>query len=92
MDHLMSLLGPLAALAVVLLAAVGLGRLAARYGLTSLSGARSHARLANVASLALDPRRRLVIVSCDGRECLLLLGSGRDLMLGWIDRRSVTPP
>jgi flagellar protein FliO/FliZ len=30
-----------------------------------------------VESLVLDPARRLVIVSCDGKERLLLLGEGQ---------------
>ena len=34
-------------------------------------------RLALVESLMLDPQRRLVLVRCDGREHLLLLGEGR---------------
>ena len=34
-------------------------------------------RLAIVETLVLDPSRRLVLVSCDGRERLLLLGEGR---------------
>jgi len=36
-------------------------------------------RLAVVETLVLDPSRRLVLVSCDGRERLLLLGEGRVL-------------
>jgi flagellar protein FliO/FliZ len=34
-------------------------------------------RLAIVETLVLDPSRRLVLISCDGRERLLLLGEGR---------------
>ena len=34
-------------------------------------------RLSLVESLMLDPQRRLVLVRCDGREHLLLLGEGR---------------
>ena len=34
-------------------------------------------RLTLVESLMLDPQRRLVLVRCDGREHLLLLGDGR---------------
>jgi flagellar protein FliO/FliZ len=34
-------------------------------------------RLTVVESLVLDPARRLVLVSCDGQEQLLLLGEGR---------------
>lgn len=39
-------------------------------------------RLAVVESLLLDPQRRLVLVSLDGRERLLLLGEGRLLEAG----------
>ena len=34
-------------------------------------------RLKVVETLVLDPARRVVIVACDGRERLLLLGEGR---------------
>jgi flagellar protein FliO/FliZ len=36
-------------------------------------------RLAVVETLILDPARRLVLVSCDGEEQLLLLGEGQIL-------------
>jgi flagellar protein FliO/FliZ len=53
-----------------------------RYGPDALSrlGAASQKkerRLKLVESLVLDPTRRLVIVDCDGRERLILLGEGR---------------
>jgi flagellar protein FliO/FliZ len=38
---------------------------------------RKERRLAVVESLVLDPSRRLLIVSCDGEERLLLLGEGQ---------------
>ena len=60
---------------------VGLGAVALRrFGPETLArfGAnRKERRLAVVESLALDPARRLVIVSCDGKERLLLLGEGQ---------------
>ncbi|MEO8113885.1 MAG: flagellar biosynthetic protein FliO, partial [Phenylobacterium sp.] len=40
---------------------------------------RKDRRLAVVETLVLDPARRLVLVSCDGKERLILLGDGRDL-------------
>jgi flagellar protein FliO/FliZ len=58
------------------LCAVGLRR----YGpdvLARFAGSKAQRRLAVVETLALDPSRRLVLVSCDGREQLLLLGEGR---------------
>ncbi len=38
---------------------------------------RKDRRLAVVETLVLDPARRLVLVSCDGEEQLLLLGEGQ---------------
>ena len=60
---------------------VGLGAVALRrFGpdaLARLGANKKERRLAVVESLALDPARRLVIVSCDGKERLLLLGEGQ---------------
>jgi flagellar protein FliO/FliZ len=41
-------------------------------------------RLALVQSLALDPRRRLHLVACDGRQLLVLTGGGQDVVVGWL--------
>lgn len=64
-------------LGLIGLCAVALRRygpaLLARFG----SASRTERRLAIVETLVLDPTRRLVLVSCDGRERLLLLGEGR---------------
>ena len=38
---------------------------------------RGPKRLAVIESMLLDPQRRLVLVSLDGREKLILLGEGR---------------
>jgi len=40
-------------------------------------------RIVLVQVLALDPRRRLHLVRCDGRHVLLLTGGGADLVVGW---------
>ena len=48
---------------------------------------RKERRLAVVESLVLDPSRRLVLVSFDGRERLLLLGDGRWLADATAPRR-----
>lgn len=84
--HSTSLLESAAALAAVLLLVVGFGRLAGRLRpfLASVH-AGTGMRLSIRASLAIDPKRRLVIMVCDGREGLLLLGPDGDLMLGWLD-------
>lgn len=42
-----------------------------------LSSAKAERRLKVVESLVLDPARRLIIVSCDGKERLVLLGEGQ---------------
>ena len=63
-------------LGLVGLAAVALRR----YGPGALSrfgGPKTERRLAVVETLVLDPARRLVIVACDGKERLILLGEGR---------------
>ncbi len=85
--HSTSLLGSLAALAAVLLLIVVLGRLAARFRLPMLARTRGgdQARLSVRASLAIDPKRRLMIVACDGRESLVLLGPHGDVLIGGID-------
>lgn len=61
------------------LAAVALRRFGpealARFG----APMRKERRLAVVETLVLDPSRRLVLVACDGKEQLLLLGEGRSL-------------
>lgn len=44
-------------------------------------------RLQIQSSLALDPKRRLHIVACDGR-CVLLLTGPQDLVIGWLPERS----
>jgi flagellar protein FliO/FliZ len=69
-----------AALAVTL-GLFGLGVVALRrFGpnlFKRLQGNRAERRLAVIETLMLDPNRRLVLVSVDGREKLILLGEGR---------------
>ena len=63
-------------LGLIGLAAVGLRR----YGPDAMARFAIHRkdrRLKLVETLILDPARRVVIVSCDGREQLILLGEGR---------------
>lgn len=73
-----------AAFALVLtLGLIGLAAVALRrFGpdaLARFGGPKRDRRLAVVESLVLDPARRLVIVSCDGQERLLLLGEGQPI-------------
>jgi flagellar protein FliO/FliZ len=71
-------------LAVVLLLAWGGARLL-RASPLAAGAARPGRRLRLEEVLAIDPRRRVLLLSCDGREMLLLTGgSGPDLMLGWL--------
>ena len=63
---------------------VGLGAVALRrYGPDALARfgrpMKTERRLNVVESLVLDPTRRLVLVSCDGEEKLILLGEGQVL-------------
>ena len=64
--------------AVVLLAAVALR---ATMGATKPGGRR---RLAVQEVLPLDPKRRLVLVRCDGRDLLLLMGGAGEVPIGWL--------
>lgn len=80
MPYLSDFLRALFALALTL-GLIGLAAVALRrYGPDAIgrfSRAKKERRLAVVESLVLDPARRLVIVSCDGKEQLLLLGEGQ---------------
>jgi flagellar protein FliO/FliZ len=63
-------------LGLIGLAAVGLRK----YGpdaIARFQGPRKDRRMKVVETLVLDPSRRLVIVDCDGRERMVLLGEGR---------------
>lgn len=81
----------LAALAVTL-GLIGLAAWALRkFGpdaVGRLIAARQDRRLRIVESLALDPTRRLVIVSLDGEERMVLLGDGK--LMDWIPAPSPT--
>ena len=68
---------------VLTLGLVGLAAIALRkYGpdaIARLAAQKKDRRLTVVESLVLDPARRLIIVDCDGKERLVLLGEGRVL-------------
>jgi flagellar protein FliO/FliZ len=77
-----SLLAVVAALGVVL-ALVWLGARAAR--LTGLAPRPSGARmLALQDTIALDSRRRLLVVRCGARDVVLLTGGAQDVVVGWL--------
>lgn len=73
-----------AALCAVLLLIWGATRLARAAGLAR--PAQGAGRLRLVQSIAIDPRRRVVLIDCDGRELLLLTGGPNDVPLGWLSR------
>ena len=83
LDPSLSLKAILALAAVVLLAFAALRTLrAVSVGGTKLGGARR--RLAVQEVLPLDPKRRLLLVRCDGRDLLLLTGGAAEVSLGWV--------
>jgi flagellar protein FliO/FliZ len=63
-------------LGLIGLAAVALRKYGPDY-IARLSAQKKDRRLKVVESLVLDPARRLLIVECDGREQMILLGEGR---------------
>jgi flagellar protein FliO/FliZ len=69
--------------AVVLLAYAALRALRAGMAAAKPGGGRGR-RLAVQEVLPLDPKRRLVLVRCDGRELLLLTGGTGEVSLGWL--------
>ncbi len=83
MVWLKALFALIATLALILGAAYG----ARRLGMLR-PGAGAPRRLKISESMMLDPRRRLVIVACDGREHLLLLSPAGDLVVAQMDARA----
>ena len=71
-----------AALAAVL-AAILLGGLFARSTRFGRRPGGTASRLAVLDSLNLDPRRRLILVRCDDR-CVLMLMGQQDQVVGWL--------
>jgi flagellar protein FliO/FliZ len=81
-----SLLTAVAALAGVL-ALVWLWARAAR--LTGLAPRPTGTRmLALRDAIALDSRRRLLVVRCGARDVVLLTGGGQDVVVGWLSHQS----
>jgi flagellar protein FliO/FliZ len=68
------------ALAAVLLLLWLVARGVRAGGLASRDGHR----LAVQEVLAIDARRRLLLLRCDGREVLVLTVGGQDAVLGWL--------
>jgi len=67
---------------IATLALIGLAFLAARrFGMVGGVRQGQERRLKVVETLMIDPRRKLVLVRCDDREHLLLVGPGGDRKL-----------
>jgi flagellar protein FliO/FliZ len=79
----------LAALGIVL-GLIWIIQRAIRLGLLprALPSQATGTRIRVLQVLALDTRRRLHLVRCDGRDVLLLTGGTSDLVVGWLDRES----
>jgi flagellar protein FliO/FliZ len=75
------------ALLATLALIVGIAYGARRLGMLQANG-QAQRRLNVSETLMLDPRRRLVLVACDGREHLLLLGPGGDMVVSALDAPS----
>jgi flagellar protein FliO/FliZ len=85
----------LAALGFVLGLIGILAWIAARYRLGSVS-AKGTRRLAIVEALPIDPRRKLVLIRCDDREYLMLLGQDGNRLIargcaGHSERQGASP-
>lgn len=52
----------------------------------------SSRRLVVTEAVALDARRRIVLLRCDGRGLLLLTGGPQDLVLGWLPAAGAPEP
>jgi flagellar protein FliO/FliZ len=88
--NLSYLLTALAALAAVL-ALIWVAQRAARLGGFA---PRPHApgrRLAVQEAIAIDPRRRLHLIRCDGRQVLVMTGGAQDVVLGWLPAPGTEP-
>jgi len=77
----LSLATAIAALACVVGLVLLAGRAARATGFARLA---SSSRLVLRDSLVLDRTRSLRIVSCDGRDLLVLVGGGADVVVGWL--------
>jgi flagellar protein FliO/FliZ len=79
-----SILTAIAAL-VAVLALIWLAGRAARF--SGMAQRPASGRLLEVQDvIALDARRRLHVVKCEGRRVLLLTGGAQDVVVGWLDR------
>jgi flagellar protein FliO/FliZ len=78
-----SMLTGIVALAAVLALVLLAGRIARLGGWVPRAGGVSARRLRLEETLSLDSRRRLQLVSCDGRSLLVMTGGTNDVVIGW---------
>jgi flagellar biogenesis protein FliO len=90
MDALSTVPLAIAALAATIGAILLAAAIARRSGLAA--AARSGRRLAVIETVALDPRRRLVLARIDQAEALLLVGGESDQVVGWVTPPRAQPP
>ena len=81
-----SVLSAIAALAAVLALIWLIGRLARVGGFTQRP--KSGRSLAVQDVLVIDTRRRLYLVTIEQRRVLLLVGDGRESVVGWLDAKA----
>lgn len=82
MDQLPQILRLLAALAFVIAMMGGLALILKKIGLPgSLTAPNSKRRLKIVEMLALDTRRRLVLLQCDDKQHLVILGASSETVI-----------
>ena len=79
-----------AALAAVL-ALIWLAQRAARMSGIAPPKAGSGRQLAVEEAVAIDPRRRLHLVRCGGRQVLVMTGGTQDLVVGWLPPPEASP-
>ena len=62
-------------------------RLAAHFRLPQrlLGNSSAAGALVVEQTISLDPRRRLFLINCAGRQLLLLTGGPQDLLIGWVE-------
>lgn len=85
LPSLASLLTAGAALAGVIALILGAQFAVRRYGPAArIAPAQSGRLLAIEERLAIDPRRRLLLVRCGERRVLLLTGGAQDIIIGWL--------
>jgi flagellar protein FliO/FliZ len=82
---LASLLTAGAALAGVIALILGAQLAVRRYGPAARRATAQSGRLLAIEErLAIDPRRRLLLVRCGERRVLLLTGGAQDVTIGWL--------